>query len=431
MCTRDDQCTRHGAPGTCLDGACSFSEPCGALGQACCATEPSCAAGSCSDGRCQSCIQDVAFGRRFGCVLKTDGTIWCAGENDRGQLGSGAAGDDRSTREPVRTVVDSALIDDAIQIALGRSHGCAIRSDTSVWCWGANHVGQLGNGTTNTLQPGAVQVLAGGSPLLGASEIRSGSAHTCAITSSGDVYCWGHNDVGQLGDGLTTNRDQAGPVLTAPMGSVFTGARSLANSAATNCVHRGTDEVWCWGADNHGQFGFGALGSHPSPALIGNAPGFALGHGQICMVRETSVQCTGASTHGSLANGEAGGALDELAPVTMKDDGGGDFTGASKITFAGGGGGCALMNDRSVQCWGDNQYGQAGTGKAVPFPEPVIDGDGVPVTEADRVVAAFPHACARKSTGEWLCWGRNSEGEFGDGTFSNRPLAAPLAVSCP
>ncbi|MGE3546449.1 MAG: RCC1 domain-containing protein, partial [Kofleriaceae bacterium] len=339
VCTRDDQCIQDGVAGVCRDGACSFVEACGGAGQACCTTETACASGTCIDGGCRSCIQDVAFGRRFGCVLKTDGTIWCAGENLSGQLGSGTAGDDRPTREPVRTVVDNAIIDDAIQIALGKAHGCAIRADTSVWCWGANHVGQLGNGTTNTLQPGAVQVLAGGSPLLGASEVRSGSAHTCAITTAGDVYCWGYNAEGELGDGLTATRDQAAPVLTAPMGSVFTGARSLASSAGTNCVHRGIDEVWCWGADNHGQFGFGTLGSHPSPALIGNAPAFALGHGQICLVRAASVECTGGAAHGSLANGEAGGALDVLAPVAMKDDDGSDFTGAAAVVFAGGGGG--------------------------------------------------------------------------------------------
>ncbi|MGE3547518.1 MAG: RCC1 domain-containing protein [Kofleriaceae bacterium] len=432
VCSRDDQCIDNGIAGTCRAGVCSYtSETCGALGATCCATGTACTSGSCIDGSCQSCILDVAFGRRFGCVLKIDGTIWCAGENEWGQLGSGSAGPDRPTHEPVKTLVDNTVIDDAVQLGLGRNHGCAIRSDASVWCWGANVVGQLGNGTTSMSQPAAVQVLVGGTPLLGATEIRSGNAHSCAITSASDVYCWGQNAVGQLGDGLVADRNQAALVLASPMGAAFTGARSLAIGSDTNCVHRGIDEIWCWGDNDHGQFRDGLLNTHPNPVLVGNAPAFGLGHGHICMVRESAIECTGATSHGCIANGERGFGDNALTPTVMKDATGGDFAGVASLAFAGGGGGCAMMDDSSVQCWGDSLYGQAGPSPGSPFPTAIMAADGKPLVGVDRLVAAYPHVCAHTPAGDWLCWGRNSEGDFGDGSFSNRRIPAPLDVSCP
>jgi hypothetical protein len=89
------------------------------------------------------------------------------------------------------------------------------------------------------------------------------------------------------------------------------------------------------------------------------------------------------------------------------------------------------MTDGSVRCSGDGYHGQNGTGAPRRVLTPVRHADGTPLVGVDRLVAKWPHVCAHKLTGGWECWGRNSEGEFGDGTFTSRAYPAPLQVSCP
>nr|MDQ3369962.1 hypothetical protein [Myxococcota bacterium] len=248
-CTAADQCVQGGLLGICEQGSCAFADPscddgfrfesgtgdglagtcatmrepdagvpdppCGEVGQACCAGS-TCSDGACTSGTCESCVADVSFGRRFGCVLKTTGTVWCSGLNLRGQLGAGTTGEQRAMPLQVRDA--SAPIGDATVLAVGREHACAARAGGAVSCWGANESGQLGNGGTTT-QPSAVGVIKGdGTPLTGIVELRAGYHHTCGREAGGALWCWGRNEGGELGDGTVVGRSRAAPVRVAAGG---------------------------------------------------------------------------------------------------------------------------------------------------------------------------------------------------------------------
>jgi alpha-tubulin suppressor-like RCC1 family protein len=138
----------------------------------------------------------MAAGYNHNCAIKTDGSAWCWGRNSNGQLGDG------TTTSQTTPVAVSGLASGVTRIAAGFLHTCAGRTDGSVWCWGWNFYGQVGDGTnTERATPVAVSGLASG-----VTQIAAGGSQSCAIRSNGSALCWGLNGSGQLGDGTTTHR---------------------------------------------------------------------------------------------------------------------------------------------------------------------------------------------------------------------------------
>jgi alpha-tubulin suppressor-like RCC1 family protein len=462
-CEASSQCVVGGEQGTCAGGFCAFPDPdcpggmryepnaggglggtclspdvpvaCGEAGQACCAIEGA-ACGDhlrCDGGTCTSCVADLAFGRRFGCVLSRGGAVLCAGANEQGQLGLGIAGVPSATRAEVRDATTGEPILDATAVAAGRDHACAIRAGGEVWCWGANGSGQLGNNGPASPRPAAVRVvMAGGSPLADIVEIGGGYDFTCARDAAGGVWCWGGNDAGMLGDGTTTGRSVAARVLDAPVGPPLTGALDLHVGASMACVHKAGDAVWCWGRNTSGQFGDTTKANHPSPVLLATTRSLALGMWHTCYVEaDTTITCSGWNGHARLGLGTGAGYSDGDHPTKEKvlaARGGAPFTGAAQV--AAGGVTCALMQDSGVQCWGDSQYGVSGTGQGEVVPARVRTAGGTPLTGVARLVAGYSHVCAFKTDGEILCWGRNNDGDLGDGTFVHRGFPAPITDTC-
>ena len=445
QCASDSQCTKGGVAGTCATGGyCAFPDT-------------SCDGGfryedSAGDGLANTCttslidagnidaptepslcIADVALGRRFGCVLKMAGTVWCSGENNAGQLGFGLAGVTTATPMQVRDI-STNVITDATAVATGRFHACAIRANGTVWCWGANESGQLGNGAT-AQSAAAVQVTkTDATPLTGIVEIKAGFNHVCGRGANGQVFCWGANNENQLGDGTTGSRSRAAPVLVAAAGAPFTGAVELSVGAGTGCIRRMNDEMWCWGKNNDGEIGDNTAANKPVPVQTGTAKHIATSLWSTCRVNtDSSISCHGWNRGAAFGLGSDDGfnqAANYIMPVkSLTAAGGTPVTGVSKVAM--GSGLCAIMTDGSVRCSGDGNYGQNGTGAPRRVLTPVKHADGTPLTGVDRLVAKWPHVCAHKTTGEWECWGRNAHGEFGDGTFTNRGYPAPLRTECP
>ncbi len=460
-CTTDDQCIAGDKPGVCASvGFCAFAdstcdggyriEPnagqaagtclgkaCGGVGQPCCAGEPACASGTCESGTCRSCLAAVRFGRRYGCVRKTNGTIWCAGDNTDGELAIGTVGGGSTTWVQVRDA--AGPITDASALGVGKVHSCAVRSEGAVSCWGWAKDGQLGDGgaigslANSPLAVPVVQV--NGTPLRGIEQVRLGTNHTCGL-GSGKVWCWGNNDEGRLGDGTTTSRSRAAPVLESSL-IVLSGATSVQAENDTSCVQKANGGVYCWGNNPYGLLGVdpGITPMYSYATSIGTWTTFELGRWALCRVDAASrISCTGRSMHRTFGNGTVGGSDSNkvnFVPVEVLARPAVPFTGASMMQLAGGGAACALMTDTSLYCWGNGHYGQTGTGQGEIYPAPVIDADGRPLTGVDLLVAEFPHVCVRKTSGEWLCWGRNTDGEFGDGEIDNRGVPTPLQISCP
>ncbi len=145
-----------------------------------------------------------------------------------------------------------------IQITAGGSHTCALTAAGEVYCWGSNRSGEAGIGGYGDL-PAPVMPVNG---LSGVSAITAGDSHTCALLTSGTVWCWGANWYGQLGDGTTTNRLTPVPV------SGLSGVSAIAAGYGHTCALLTSGTVWCWGNNGYGQLGDGTLDYRTLPDQV-------------------------------------------------------------------------------------------------------------------------------------------------------------------
>lgn len=191
----------------------------------------------------------LAVGGEFACVI-VDGKVKCWGRNHVGQLGRGTLTPDADLDG---SVADVSGIDDALAIAAGYNHACAIVDGGAVRCWGSGSRGKLGDDTGNTSPlPVAVQDLGGA-----AVAIDAGDEHTCAILESGAMKCWGYNFQGTLGNGQAPT-DALKATTVVGIGDVSAMAAGGAHTCARTKVS--PLEVWCWGAGSFGQLGNGQIG---------------------------------------------------------------------------------------------------------------------------------------------------------------------------
>jgi len=177
----------------------------------------------------------------------------------------------------------------AVQVAVGSYHSCAITAHGGVKCWGANGNGQLGEGTTRAhLLPVDVVGLTDG-----VIAMTLGEAHTCTLIAGGRVKCWGQNSYGQLGDGTTTDRRT--PVDVVGLGS---GVRAIAAGSYHTCAVTGTGGVKCWGTNENGQVGDGSVQRRSIPVdvvgLTGGVQALSAGVGHTCaLTMGGGVKCWG------------------------------------------------------------------------------------------------------------------------------------------
>ena len=235
---------------------------------------------------------DVSAGSGYTCGVGTDGSLWCWGENDTGQLGLG----DKSTRL-VPTRVATGL--DWAEISVSSSHTCGLREDRSMWCWGYNNSGQLGLGDrTERLIPTRVGAD------LDWSNMSTGALHSCGVRSDRSLWCWGHGLQGQLGLGDRDDRWVPTQVGTDLWTTV------LADFYYT-CGVRTNGSLWCWGNNKHGQLGIGNFETQLRPTRVGTDFDWAKLSGEstsghhVCGVRANgSLWCWGLNRHGQLGLGD-------------------------------------------------------------------------------------------------------------------------------
>jgi alpha-tubulin suppressor-like RCC1 family protein len=225
-----------------------------------------------------------------------------------------------------------------------------------VWCWGDDADGQLGNGGA-TDSPTPVRA----SSITGVTAIAAGGGHTCALTSAGGVECWGFNSYGQVGDGTTTNR--ASPV---PVSGLASGVTAIAAGNNHTCALTASGTVQCWGFGFYGQLGNASIASSSVPvavtALPSAATAIATGGTHSCALipsgastannASSAIWCWGDDQSGQLGDNQN---VDSLVPVEVVSLG----SGAAAIT-AGTAHTCALFAGGGAQCWGWNVSGQLG-----------------------------------------------------------------------
>ena len=199
-----------------------------------------------------SSMTAIAAGDSHTVAVKSDGTVWAWGNNSNGQLG------DRSTTPRYAAVQVSGLSGMSsgivIAVAAGHDHTVVLKNDGTVWAWGNNATGQLGNGNST---PSDTPVQVNG--LSGVTAVAAGFVHTVALKSDGTVWTWGNNSKGQLGNGLTNGVpiDSATPVQVSGLSGAMDIAAGYEGSVALKGALKGDGTVWGWGSNSYGQLGNG------------------------------------------------------------------------------------------------------------------------------------------------------------------------------
>jgi alpha-tubulin suppressor-like RCC1 family protein len=338
------------------------------------------------------------------CGLTSDGGVRCWGLNTFGQLGNATNVD-----SPAPVVV-YGLASGVSAISVGGRHTCALTTSGGVKCWGSNDLGQLGNGTTVDSSNIPVDVSGLTSDVMA---VSAGGLHTCALTTSGSVKCWGWNFQGQLGN--KTNADSASPV---DVFGLTNGVSAISSGGYHTCALVGTG-AYCWGNNQYGQLGNGddTFTNSNFPVTVSGLTGISMlatGAYHSCAVTASGVECWGDNENGQLGIGTH---FNKNIPLAVPG-----LTDASSIISAGGFHSCALITG-AVKCWGRNDYGQLGNGTYTISNNPV----DVPALTSgvSAITTGGYHSCALTTSGV-KCWGFNFYGQLGDGTNVNE--ATPVDI---
>jgi alpha-tubulin suppressor-like RCC1 family protein len=330
--------------------------------------------------------------------LTSSGGVKCWGNNASGQLGNG------STTNSSTAVNVTGLTSGVSAVNVGASHVCALTSAGGIKCWGGNSFGQLGNGTT-TASSTPVDVTGLTS---GVTAIALGDNHTCALTSSGGVKCWGYNLQGRLGNGTTTNSSTAVNVT-----GLTSGVTEISLGNEFSCALTSSGGAKCWGQNSSKQLGDNTSTIRSTPVdVLGLSGVSAISAGGVHVCALTSaggIKCWGGNSNGQLGNG-----------ATTTNGIPGDVTGlTSGVAAINAGSGrytCALTSSGGVKCWGNNASGQLGNGSTTNSSTPV---DVTGLTSGITLInAGSSHTCAQISVGNLRCWGQNTQGQLGDGTIT-------------
>jgi alpha-tubulin suppressor-like RCC1 family protein len=313
------------------------------------------------------------------------------------------------------------------QVSTGAYHTCALKMDGTVWCWGRNNEGELGRGTTqNASNDFPVRI----TNLVNVVAVAAGGYHTCALLAGGLVQCWGRNTEEQVGDA-----SGADPVA-APTGiRTFATVPGLAIAAGGyhSCELMSDGTVMCWGANNAQQITAGSFGmSHTTITSAGVAGAVAVTAGayhSCALLSGGGVDCWGYNNDGE--TGTSPGVFNTVSiPPAMQIDGS-MGAGLQGTTAQGGYHTCALLTNRSIDCWGYNGHGELGNG-TTSGPQPT----GTPVTvtgitpPASSVASGGYHSCAIVS-GSVMCWGANESAQLGRGTWGGDILAPGVVSGTP
>jgi alpha-tubulin suppressor-like RCC1 family protein len=351
----------------------------------------------------------VSVGLAHACVVHRAGGVSCWGANADGQAGSMTMG------MPVTTPTRVTGADDVIEVRAGDRYTCGRRRGGGVYCWGSNVRGTLGTNYSVTSSATPVSVNA----IDDATWLSVGRGWSCAGRASGQVWCWGANNLSQLA--LPPGRSEYGePVpVPAPAGAL----RFTAYSNTTVCAWTATGVAYCWGSNASGQLGLGtAIDFLTAPTRLPSMPGpgaideIAAGDTHLCVLRrDGGVACAGNSTGGLLGRSTV---LSVATPTTVP-------LGAVSELALGSAFGCTRDGAGATSCWGSNLHGTLGDGTGQSRFEPV----SVRGLTATQLAASFWSACALVSGRAPVCWGRNQSGQLGDGTRVTR--AAPVPVNTP
>lgn len=407
-----------------------------------------------------------AAGNQHSCGLKEDGSLFCWGNNRNGQTGNGEAVFETT---PVQETTEST---DWMSVTASSKHTCAKKLDGSIWCWGNGQHGQLGVGYLpgyESLDPTEITAPAGGWL-----DISSYNLHTCGIKNDGSAYCWGYGPQGQIGNGVTSNHKESPTTVSGSLSY-----QDIDTGGLFSCAINSSDVLYCWGSNQYGQLGINSIIDTNLPTVSSDPVNWlllGLGENHACGIRTTNdLYCWGKNQYGQVGDVTTGN--NKLVPVHINAAVSYDLVSAGKnhtcaisllptpnvlqcwgkndygelgqdvgiyplisgpttvqmlgydddiweTVDAGENHTCAIQLDGTLWCWGYNLNGELGDDtkdhKEIPTQETTNSSDW------DIVSAGQKHTCAIKTDGTLWCWGYNNEGQLGNGTYGKK--TSPVEV---
>ncbi|PUA81984.1 endonuclease/exonuclease/phosphatase family protein [Nocardioides currus] len=342
----------------------------------------------------RSPVETLSSGGEHACRLPGDGSLLCWGRDQYGQLGDGKVGPDSMVAQPVVGGKKWRAV------SAGGASTCGIKNSGKLFCWGVNHRGQVGDGSTKVRARPVV--VAKGTRW---ASVNASWFNTCGVTSNAKLYCWGDNAAGQLGPAKKMGKQSATPVKL-PGGkwaSVSVGSRFV-------CGTKTDGSLWCWGGNLFGQLGIGSFTGKTKPTRVSPGTTWAevsTSWTHTCgLTTSGSTYCWGRNTYGALGNGNV---TTTGTPQLVK----GGIKAADITTFEGGS--CLLDEQGKVYCWGNDAYGLVGDG-TLPFTmEPVAGPTGM-----SQIEGGWRHVCGLNAAGA-VCWGSNDRAQLGNGTLTSSP----------
>ncbi len=340
----------------------------------------------------------ISAGYWHNTLLKSDGTVWTWGGNEWGQLGNGTSSASAITSTPTQV----AGLTGMIAVASGFYDSFALKSDGTLWAWGRNWIGQLGNGTAaDSFTPTQVYIT-------DVKAVAAGLFHTVAVKNDGTVWAWGYNrtawdyPTGQLGS--------SSPVSTALPLQVpgLTGITAISAGAYHNLALDSSGNVWAWGLGYYGEIGNGSNNNPTAPVkvLTGGSSIAAGFYHSVAIKSDGTVWTWGYNGDGQLGNGST---ANFNVPVQVA--GLSAVTSISANFFHT----MAVKSDGTAWGWGANYVGWLGDGTSTAHTTPVqVSG----LTNVTSLSAGLYHSSAMKSDGTVWVWGWNNHGLYGTGSTS-------------
>lgn len=395
-------CASTGGDGGLSDagGSTSASDSGGAAGAegGTCVDQGGCSVDASCDGGACGAPTVVSAGARTACAIVNGGSIVCWGANATWELGDSGTG---GSATPVAVTGISSAISVSVSLDPYNPSACAVLSSGAVECWGSNQDGQLGNGmTTGSATPVMVQGIGS------ATAVSVGGDFACALLANGTVNCWGYNG------GVQQTRNSSTPIVVSGINT----ATAVTAGAFTACALLSGGTVECWGA--HPSASVSSTSPYSAPMVAadvtdavyisasGDPTGVDYADDLVCAAQYNgAVECWGVSPEEEIG-AIAGVASARAVSVGLESE-------------------CAVLSSGNVTCWGDDTKGEIG----IDAMSPVMTPTTVPsVSGAVAVSVGGAFACVSLQGGSVKCWGDNQYGQLGNGSTVGSTMPVEVAL---